>query len=371
LKLSIDKHALITALGAASKAVSTKDIATPILEGVLLEASGRELKITGNNLETAIQTTAEADVRVPGSIVVNAKMLMDIAKSMPDEEIDITVIDRRMNIEAGKTKMEIMALDGKGFPAIPNVNCENPLEMDAKTFKDMIDGVSFATIGDDLKPTVECILLDVKDGELNAVALDGFTMAIRRCSVNAPDMKIIIRAKDSEGKDLISGAISCFTSGDVQISQDDHVILVKNENTKALLRTVGVEYLNYRNLVKNDFETDVRVRTKDLLGSAERCKLLLRESGTSSKKCPIRLTAEKRSLHIFLNCIAGTVNDEIPIDMVGKGIEIHMDPTRLSDCLRRIDDNEAIIKFVSEVTPCLITPVDGNKFLYLVAPVRK
>jgi len=42
----------------------------------------------------------------------------------------------------------------------------------------------------------------------------------------------------------------------------------------------------------------------------------------------------------------------------------------MMDVLRAVRDDEIYLKFNSPVSPCLISPVEGDAFTYLVLPVR-
>ena len=65
MKFSCEKALLQSAIATTSRAASAKNT-IPALEGILLEA-GDELRLTGYNLETGIQTTVPADIRESGS----------------------------------------------------------------------------------------------------------------------------------------------------------------------------------------------------------------------------------------------------------------------------------------------------------------
>ena len=53
MKFNCEKHILQEAVGIASRAVSARS-ALPVLEGILLEANGDTLKLTGYDLKKAV-----------------------------------------------------------------------------------------------------------------------------------------------------------------------------------------------------------------------------------------------------------------------------------------------------------------------------
>ena len=75
-----DKTLLSEAIDGVSRAVTLRS-SIPVLEGILLRAEGFTLTLTGYDLEMAITTTIEANVRTPGEVVLNARLLGEIGRA--------------------------------------------------------------------------------------------------------------------------------------------------------------------------------------------------------------------------------------------------------------------------------------------------
>ena len=58
------------------------------------------------------------------------------------------------------------------------------------------------------------------------------------------------------------------------------------------------------------------------------------------------------------------------MEKTGGDLEIGFNYRYLLDALKVIDDEEIIMEFDSAVKPCLIKPVTGDSYEYLVLPVR-
>ncbi|MDD7513439.1 MAG: DNA polymerase III subunit beta, partial [Clostridiales bacterium] len=66
----------------------------------------------------------------------------------------------------------------------------------------------------------------------------------------------------------------------------------------------------------------------------------------------------------------GSVVEEVMIEKTGGDIEIGFNAKYLIDILKVIEDEEIMLYFNSPVTPCVVTPTEGDDFLFLVLPVR-
>ena len=66
----------------------------------------------------------------------------------------------------------------------------------------------------------------------------------------------------------------------------------------------------------------------------------------------------------------GNVKEEILTEKEGEDLVIGFNAQYVLDILKAIDDEEIKLFFNTGITPCLIEPIEGDKFEYLVLPVR-
>ena len=98
MNIVCDKTLLSAAIDGVSKAVTMRS-SIPVLEGILLKAEGFQLTLTGYDLEMGIVTTIEANIKEPGEIVLNAKLLSSMISRMPAGQISI--VAERAGLAAG------------------------------------------------------------------------------------------------------------------------------------------------------------------------------------------------------------------------------------------------------------------------------
>ena len=89
-----------------------------------------------------------------------------------------------------------------------------------------------------------------------------------------------------------------------------------------------------------------------------------------SAKSYVLLNIEDDS--VFINCesVMGKVNDKFSVNMIGEPMQIAFNPKYLIDAFKNIDDENVKFSFSTPVTPTVIRPVEGDKFTYIVLPVR-
>ena len=88
MKLVCNKSKLLSGVQIVSKAVPNKTTMS-ILECILIDATGKDIKLIANDMELGIETIIEGTIAEKGQIALEAKILLDIVRKLPDSIITI------------------------------------------------------------------------------------------------------------------------------------------------------------------------------------------------------------------------------------------------------------------------------------------
>ena len=132
------------------------------------------------------------------------------------------------------------------------------------------------------------------------------------------------------------------------------------------MRLIEKENPRLKGILPKNFATRVLINCEELKNSTERALLMARES----KSNRIKLMFANNTLTITANSEKGNINDEIEIQLVGKDLEIAFNATYIQDVMRVLDDECVYLNMNNAVTPCVIVPVEGEAFYYMILPVR-
>ncbi len=125
MNIICDKTLLSAAIDGVSKA--SPALHHPGTGGILLKAEGFQLTLTGYDLEMGIVTTIEANVKEPGEVVLNAKLLSSMISRMPSGQINIQSADNgKTTIQSGVAQFEIQSMTATDFPELPNTGPRRP-----------------------------------------------------------------------------------------------------------------------------------------------------------------------------------------------------------------------------------------------------
>ena len=98
MKFTIKKEILLEALNKVSKAISTKNV-IPVLAGIKFNLTKKKLTLTASDNDITIETYIDCNdesrinVKQEGCIIIQGKYILDIVRKLPDDYINIEVVD--------------------------------------------------------------------------------------------------------------------------------------------------------------------------------------------------------------------------------------------------------------------------------------
>lgn len=364
MKLICNKQRLYEALINVSKAAADKS-AIPALEGIKFSLSDSTLWLTGYDLEIGIKTSLDVISADKQDIVVNSRLFSEIIKKMPTDEIDIEVNENMvMTIKGGITEYTISVISADEYPGIPDFYTDSRITVPQSVLKEMINQSIFAVSQNDTKPILKGELFEIKDNELNIVAIDGFRLAVRTEAVKSEnDFKFVVPSKTlNEVSRLLKDDddLSC----DILVSKKQ--VVFDFSGYTVFSRLLEGEFHNYRGSIPNTSVTEVVIDKKELISCLERASLLINEK----IKSPVRCMFDNGALKLSCQTAIGKIFDEITADISGPKIEIGFNCKYLLDPLKVIPDERIKLLMNGGNLPMKIVPINSSEYTYLVLPVR-
>ena len=368
MKIVCYKENILKALNSVVKGVASKTT-MPILEGILIQTNDNEIKLTSYDLEIGIEYIMECEVKEQGSTVVNAIMFSEIIKKLPDTEIYISLNENNLlEIECEGSLYKLTTMNPDEFPELPKIEVENSIELEQNMLKNMIRKTIFAVSSEENRPIFTGCLFEVENNKLNVVAVDGFRLALR--SIYLPtkvnDFKAVIPGRTLNEINKI--LLDSFDRIRIGIAKNQ--ALFEMENCKVVTRILDGEFLNYKSVIPNSWETRIKVNKNSLQNSFERISLISSSSIEKEKKYPVKVSVDIGKITISCTNQTGDAKEEIYIKKKKKNIEVGFNPKYFLDSLKVIEDEEVFVEFGTNISPCLIKSVENNEYVYMILPIR-
>ncbi|TDT50499.1 DNA polymerase III subunit beta [Fonticella tunisiensis] len=357
-----DKDILQEAINNVQKAASTRTT-YPILEGILIKAYNNRVIFTATDLDLGIETYIDADVHENGSIVVNSKLFGEFIRKLPNASVTVKMENNSVYITCQKSEFAMLGNNPDEFPQLPAINENSMYEISQDILRNMIRQTIFAIAQDETRPILTGVLFEVRDGKLSFVALDGYRLALKTCDIDSRNnISAVIPGKTLNEISKILQP----TQDMVKITFTPNHILFNLGNTKIISRLLDGEFINYRQIIPDEYRLRAKVNVNELMSSIERASLLAREGRTNLIKFDIK----NDGMVITSNSQMGTVYEEVSIELEGEGLRIAFNSKYFQDVLRIIDAEEVYLEFSTSVSPCIVKKCDSNDYIYLVLPVR-
>lgn len=363
MKVVVNGADLSSAVLKVVKAISGKTT-NPILEGIKLSVKGDELILTATDTEISIEKTIKASTFTEGQTVVPGKLFAEFTKRLENEdEIELYQEDNQLKISYSSSEGYISTLNPEEFPIINKEIREKSFTIKQKDFKELILKSSFACSQDEARPLLKGCLLEIEGYKISSVALDGFRLAIMRKKIEAStgDFKIIVSSRTlNEIVRILENDNDVLT-----VIVQKNVMMVEVDGTVLVSRLLEGEYIDYKNIIKDNFISVVRVNKNQLLSAIDRASVV----ATDAKKI-VRLDIKENYMTVSASSEVGKMSENVVINLEGKDLSIAFNSKFLTDCVKVIDDEFINLHFNTKINPCVIKPFSGDDYLYLVLPLR-
>lgn len=364
MRFYINTAELNAGISTVVKALSAKTTVS-ILEGIYMEAANGSLLLRCTDLSLQIQTFIRADIREEGAIVLPGRLFSEMVRRLPGETTSFEVKKGTASIESGSFRTTLQGEDADGFHTMSTVNREHIINMRSDAFKNMIRQCIFAAAQDDTKPILAGALLEQVEGDLSIVALDGYRLAMRKEPISygmLADRTAVIPARSLlEISKILPDSDDKFA----MIFSRTHV-MIDLEHTAITARLMDGEFIKYKQILPDGHRTRVRVNRHELMGGIERVALMAREGKTNL----IKFSFAGDTLTVTANSELGRSKEEIHVDLMGEDIEIAFNAKYFTDVLKVLDDEEIYLDMINNISPCVVHPVQGSGYYYLILPVR-
>ena len=363
MKILCDSAKLAKACMNVQRTVSNKST-IPAIEGILIDALGDNVRLTGYDLEVGSETYIPSEIEENGSIILNAKNLCDILRMVPDESVSIESDERNIcKIRSGETEYSIIGTSSDEYPDLPTISGGFPIVINQGLLKDMIRKTIFSVSTSERNPVHSGIKFEISEGKIVLVAVDGARLAIRREDI------------DYSGESVSFVVPAKTLSEIVKLSEDDEDVYSISVGKRHISFEVGEyriisrllegNFIDYKAAIPLSASTNVIAPTKRVIECVERTALII-----TDRSSPVRCVIENAMLKFSSVTSIGTASDKMAADITGGDIEIGFNSKFILDALKACETDEIKIELNSANQPILILPTQGDKFLFLILPVR-
>ncbi len=369
MKLSLTTADLLAQLQTASRVASTRS-AVQALSGVMISAPPEgpaELRAT--DMQVGMRVPLRAEVQRPGSAVLPARLLLEVVRSLPAQQLTLELRQAEQDVEliCGAASFHLRTLRAEDFPSLPEPEEQSRISLPAEAFVNTVARVARSASRDETRPVLTGILMSASGAELRMVSTDSYRLSVKTTVLEPPlpaesSLEANVPARALQELARIAQGTDAET---LSVSVGQNQVVFEVGEVVLSSRLIDGQFPNYRQLLPESVEHELR------LSSAEVTEVVRRISLMAQKNAPLRLSFSEGTLTVSAQTPdVGEASEAIPVPYSGELFEIGFNPEFLRDGLESVESEDLVLKLISPLRPGLIETPDSGDFVYLIMPIR-
>ncbi len=367
MKISLDRDALLSQLQTVSRVASTRS-AIQALSGVQVTAADGGCELRATDMDVGLRVPVAAEIDREGVVVLPARLLLDVVRALPAEVVSMELRAAEQDVEmvSGNATFHIRTLRTEDFPPFPEPEGDGRVSLPAQAFVSTALKVAGSASRDETRPVLTGILVSASDRELRMVATDSYRLSVKETVLDsALEASFEVNVPARALQELARVAAHVGEDEQLEVSVRQNQVLFVLGGVTLSSRLIDGQFPNYRQLLPESFEHELRVAGGELTDVVRRISLL------AQKNAPLRLSFSSGELTVSAQTPdVGEAQESMPVAFQGEPLEIGFNPEFLRAGLEAIEEGDVVLKLISPLRPGLIEAADESRFQYLIMPIR-
>ena len=371
MKLEIKQNTLLEHLNYVIRGISTKNL-RPILNCIKFELTDEGLYLMSTDSEISIKTFINKNniekIDTQGEIVVSGRYIYEIIRKLPNETINLEeVIDSKLYITTKNSSFTLNCSNVNEFPDLELEYNQNPIILNQKQFKTIINQTSFATSSSETRPVLTGINFKIEDDILTCTATDSYRLAVKTVKLNAKTVEnsnIVIPTKN------LNELVKLMNNDEENIEM--HIfankVVFKFNEIIMMTRLISGTYPDTSKLIPESYELTMNVNYDELYSAIDRASLLTNESDKNT----IKFETTNNIAIISSNIPEiGNVEEKINIEKNNNSeIKIAFNSKYMIDAVKSLESSEIELMFNGEIRPIILKSNTNDDLIQLILPIR-
>ncbi len=362
LRITVPKDELAAQLAVVARGVSTRT-AVLVLGGIQLRAEAGRLHLAATDMDLSLRASLEADVAEEGTVVVPGRLLLDIARSLPDGDVSLEHRPEEavVGVSAGAASYRLHTYSSEDFPRLPDAEAATLHAIDRQALVDTVARVGRSASRDESRPVLTGILVRFEANKIVMAATDSYRLAVKETPVEGtlPELEAIIPARALQELSRIAGG-----AGEVELALQENHVIFSAGGVVLTTRRIDGQFPNYRQLLPEQFEYELPLPREELVEVVRRVSLM------AQRNSPLRLRFADGELTVSaVTQDVGEARESMPAPFTGDPLEIGFNAEFLRDGLESVESETLRFKLISPLRPAVLEG-EAADYVYLIMPIR-
>ena len=359
MKFTISSSKLFSQLQAVSRVINNKN-SLPILDDVLFDLVGNELKLTASDGETTIRTSIEVDgVEGSGKVASAAKLLLETLKEFSEQPLAFTIDENNFAVSmvSQNGTYSFVGVNGNEYPEMPGAEMgARELAIPANVLQSAIEKTIFATADDDLRPVMNGIFFDIAEDKVTMVATDAHRL-VRYSNTGVKPGVVAGFILPKKPASLLKNLLA-KEENEVKVTFGAKNARFEFGSTIIVCRQIEGRFPNYNAVIPQSNQNIVTVDRQTIINACKRVAVFA-NNGTAQ----LRLTLTENSIKISAQDIdfSTSAEETITCDYNGTPMAIGFKAPFLIDLLGSITSADVLLKLADPARAGLLLPAENEE----------
>lgn len=370
MKFIVSKPNIFKTLSHLQSVVNKKNT-LPILSNILIEADINSLTLSSTDMDISMKETISCNVVEPGSTTLNAQIMFDIIKKLPDtSEVEfISNNSKILTIRSNVSKFSLSCLPKDEFPLISTESEGKKLLVKSKIIFNLINKTKFAISNEETRYFLNGLYFNISlngdSSTLTFVGTDGHRLATSKAintKFNNDVPGVIIPKKTiNELSKLLSE-----NNDDIEILISSNKIIFYINNLILISKLIDGNFPDYTKVIPNNNNKHLIINRANLLAAVDRVSTIANEKSPS-----IKFKLFKNLINLStVNNDNSTATEDIESRYDGEEIEIGFNSRYIMDILDNLEGEDIKISFNDSSTPIIAQEISNSDITYVLMPMR-
>ncbi len=370
MKLKIEQKKLFENLNYVIRGVSSKNL-IPILNCIKFELTNEGLNLLSTDNDIAIKTFIPATeiekIEEQGEVVVSGRYIYEIVRKLPNEIINLEEITSDiLEISTKSSSFKLNCNLVSDFPDIDLSLNDNPIILEQKTLKNIINQTAFAASMQENRPVLTGINIKIEDNILTATATDSYRVAQKKILLDNANNNIDIVVPVRNINELIKMLNS--EEDTIELHIFENKVIFKFNNILMMSSLINGVFPNVKQWIPNEFALQIKLSLDELYNAIDRASLLTSEAEKNTLKLEIKENEAIISSNIQE---IGNVKEKLNIlNENNQEFLIAFSSKYMMDAIKTLNSEFVILSFNTEIQPIIIRNPEDENLTQLIVPIK-
>lgn len=339
-----------------------------ILGNMVIKVNGDTAYTTSSDLEIEVSSSIKCESEGDCEFSLPARKLLEILNALTNHEnVTFTVLESKVDITAGKSKISLPTLPASDFPFM------NPIEMDSMTSIDNVDlakiinKTSFAMAYQDARHFLNGLHMCAQNGKIASVCTDGHRLAKYQSNIDCnDDLSIIIPRKAILEINRILSYFSSSSDNIITYAYNKQNFIIQINDFRIISKLIEGNYPDFNKVIPETTSSEIIVDKQTFKTSLNIISKVVNQQYKG-----VKLTPQKNTMHLISSNTDSEIGeDQIDVNYDGDGISIGFNISYLQDVIDVIHGDSIHICINDQNSGCLLKGNDDSNSVFVIMPMR-